>query len=92
MGGFGGEELGAQVARVAVGVAALAGLAEFKLGVGWEEALVVGGAAERFFAAGLDLLVDTGWVGKGGTYRVEGGSVGGGHFGLLRGAMVDAKG
>lgn len=57
MGGFGGEELSAKVAGVAVGGAALAGLAEFKLGVGGKEALVVGWTAKGFFAASLGRLV-----------------------------------
>ena len=56
MRGFGGKELGAEVSSVAVGVAALAGLAELELGVGWEEALVVGGTALGFFASGLEAL------------------------------------
>lgn len=51
--GLGGEELGAQVAGFAVGIAALAGLAEFELCVRGEEALVVGWPAEGFFADGL---------------------------------------
>jgi hypothetical protein len=55
--GFSGEQLGAEIAGVAVGRAALAGLAEFELGVGGEEALMVGWAAEGFFAAGLGRLV-----------------------------------
>lgn len=54
MGGFGGEELGCEIARGGVvGVAALAGLTELELRVGGLEALVVGWAAEGFFATGL---------------------------------------
>lgn len=54
MEGLGGEQLGGQVARgFVVGVAALPGAAVLELGVGGEEALVVGWAAEGFFADGL---------------------------------------
>jgi hypothetical protein len=54
MGGFGGEELGSQVAGGSfVGVTALAGLAVLELGVGWEKTLMVGRASEGFFATGL---------------------------------------
>lgn len=53
MRGFGGKELGAKVSDIAVGVTALAGLAEFELCMRGEEALVVGWAAEGFFADGL---------------------------------------
>lgn len=53
--GFGGEELGGEVPRgVVVGVAALAGLTELELCVRGLEALVVGWAAEGFFATGLE--------------------------------------
>lgn len=51
--GLGGEELGAQVTRGRVAVAALARLPELELGVGRKEALVVGWATEGFFAASL---------------------------------------
>lgn len=50
---LGGEQLSGQVARVGFVVDALACLAVFELGVGGEEALVVGWAAEGIFAAGL---------------------------------------
>lgn len=53
MDSLGSKELGAEIAGVAVGGASLARLAEFELGVGGEEALVVGWAAEGFFAARL---------------------------------------
>jgi hypothetical protein len=52
-----GKEFGAEIAGVAISGATLAGLAEFELGVGGEEALVVGWTAEGFFAAGLEQLV-----------------------------------
>jgi len=51
--GLGGEELGAQVTRLAVDVAALAWLAKFELRVGGEQALVISWSAEGFFAASL---------------------------------------
>lgn len=53
MGRLGGEELGAEIADLLVDCAALAGLTEFELGVGGEEALMVGGTAEGLFATRL---------------------------------------
>jgi hypothetical protein len=51
---LGGQELGGEVAAgFVVDVAALAGLSVLELGVRWEETLVVGWAAEGFFASGL---------------------------------------
>lgn len=58
VGCFGGEKLSCEVAlRFVVCVAALSGLAELELCVGGLEALVVGWAAEGFFAASLGGLV-----------------------------------
>lgn len=52
VGGFGGEELGAEVARfVGVGCTTLAGLADFELGVRCEEAGVVAGPLGELAAA-----------------------------------------
>lgn len=54
MGCFSGEQLGCEIARgFFVSVASLAGFAELELRVGGLEALVVGWAAEGFFAARL---------------------------------------
>lgn len=57
MGGFGSEELGSEVARGFLSIAALTGLTIFELGVGWEEALMVGWTSEGFFATGLSMSV-----------------------------------
>lgn len=60
MRGFGSEELGGQVSRVfVIGVAPLAGLAVFELGMGWKEALMVSRAAKGLFADSLVLLA---WI------------------------------
>lgn len=65
MRGLGSKELGAEVSLATVCVAALAGLAELELGVGWEETLVVRGTAVGFFASGLGgrqvCALDLGW-------------------------------
>ena len=55
VGGFGGEKLGSEVACVCVVVcvAALAGSTVLELGVGGEEALVVGWTPEGLFASRL---------------------------------------
>lgn len=47
------EELSPEVAGFVVGFATLAGLAKLELGVRRKEALMVGRAAESFFASGL---------------------------------------
>lgn len=60
MDGLGGKKIGGEVARGAlgcVGIASLASLAVFELGVRGEEALVVGWAAKGFLASGLVALV-----------------------------------
>lgn len=56
MGCLSGKKLGAEIACLVflVGRAALAGLAEFELGVRWEEALVVGWAFEVVFSSCLE--------------------------------------
>jgi hypothetical protein len=55
---LGGEELRSEVARrFVIGVAALAGFSVLELGVGRQEALVVGWAAESLFATGLRTAV-----------------------------------
>jgi hypothetical protein len=49
--GFGFEELGAEVADLVVGVAALTRLTDLEFRVGWEQTLVVGRAFRSFFPA-----------------------------------------
>jgi len=54
---LGGQELSAKVACVAVGVTTLPSLAKLELCIGREQALMVCGTSECFFAAGLKGLV-----------------------------------
>lgn len=54
MSGFGGEELGAEITGFLVDGTALAWFAEFELGMGGKEALMVGWTAEGVFATRLE--------------------------------------
>lgn len=80
VGGLGGEELSSEILGCVVFVVrvpALAGLAVLELGVGWQEALVVGRSSQGFFASRLVKGIKVSQAGRtlgwwGSTYRIKG--------------------